>query len=276
MLNKTLWFSLILGLTSAALAHVAAQPEARTMTVEAESPHATQTCQVTYSSGTFYTSTQFCVTVNGNIPQFKVRGGQLFPPAGNAADLEGYGFCDVTGGFSYMDYAAYDNDTWNPSTLKQIGNTVTVTRTTADGNWQLTQTIVNQPASAASVGGVKITMKLKNLSSTARAVNLVRFATPDVGGLKNLYNTSQYSASGLFEYGIGLTLTVNSFLPSFGQEAYVQNIQSGPDPCNPLEFWEMTLPYNGFGSIAVLWDQAGTAKVAPKGTVTVVSTYRGF
>jgi hypothetical protein len=161
MLNKTLWFSLILGLTSAALAQVPAQPEPRTMTVEAESSHATQTCQVTYSSGTYYTATQFCVTVNGNIPLFNVRGDQLFPPAGNAADLEGYGFCDVTGGLRYMDYAAYDNDTWNPSTLKQVGNTVTVTRTTADGNWQLTQTILNQPATAANVGGAKITMKLK-------------------------------------------------------------------------------------------------------------------
>jgi hypothetical protein len=201
---------------------------------------------------------------------------QLFPPAGNAADLEGYGFCDVTGGLRYMDYAAYDNDTWNPSTLKQNGNTVTVSRTTADGNWQLTQTILNQPATAANVGGAKITMRLKNLSSTARAVNMVRFATPDDGQIKNIYNTSQYSASGVFEYGIGLSLTVNSFLPNFLQEAYVQNIQSGPDPCNPLEEWEMTLPYNGFGSIAVLWSQGNMTKVAPKATVTVVSTYRGF
>ena len=119
-------------------------------------------------------------------------------------------------------------------------------------------------------------MKLKNLSTTARAVTLVRFATPDVGQIKNIYNTSQYSASGTFEYGEGLSLTVNSFLTNFAQEAYVQNIQSGPDPCNPLEFWEMTLPYNGFGSIAVKWDQGNTTKVAPKGTVTVVSTYRGF
>jgi hypothetical protein len=276
MLNKIVWFSFILSLASVALAQEGIQPEPKTMKVEADSSHATQTCQVTYSSGTFYTGTQFCVTVNGNIPQFSVRGDQLFPPAGNAADLEGYGFCDVTGGLRYMDYAAYDNDTWNPSTLKQSGNTVTVTRTTADGNWQLTQTIVNQPANAANVGGVKITMKLKNLSSTARAVNLVRFATPDVGQIKNIYNTTQYSAIGMFEYGVGLSLTVNSFPANFGAEAYVQNIQSGPDPCNPLEFWDMTLPYSGFGSIAVLWNQANMTKVAPKGTVTVISTYRGF
>lgn len=276
MLNKIMCFSFILSLASVALAQERVQPNATAKRVEAVSPQATQTCEVTYSSGTFYTATQFCVTVNGNIPQFAVRGNQLFPAAGNAADLEGYGFCDVTGGLRYMDYAAYDNDSWNPSTLKQSGNTVTVTRTTADRNWQLTQTIVNQPANAANVGSVKITMKLKNLSSTARAVNMVRFATPDVGGLKNIYNTSQYSASGLFEYGVGLTLTVNSFLANFGQEAYVQNIQSGPDPCAPLEFWEMTLPYNGYGSIAVLWNQANMTKVAPKGTVTVVSTYRGF
>lgn len=276
MLNNTMWLSLILSLTSAALAQGRVQPSPAVKRVEAVAPQASQNCQVTYSSGTSYTATQFCVTVNGNISQFSVRGTPLFPPPGNAADLEGYGFCDVTGGLRYLDYAAYDNDSWSTSTLKQSGNTVTVTRETADGNWQLTQTIVNIPANAGAVGSVKITMKLKNLSSTARAVNLVRFATPDVGGLKNIYNTSQYSASGLFEYGVGLTLSVNSFLANFGQEAYVQNIQSGPDPCAPLGFWEMTLPYYGYGSIAVLWSQGNMTKVAPKGTVTVISTYQGF
>lgn len=234
MLNKTLWFSLILSLASVALAQERVQSNPTTKRVEADSSHATQDCQVTYSSGTFnHTATQFCVTVNGNIPQFVVRRNQVFAPAGSAADLEGYGFCDVTAGQRYMDYAAYDNDSWNASTLQQNGNTVTVTRTTADGNWQLTQTIVNLPATASAVGSAKVTMKLKNLSSVGRFANLVRYASPNIAFVNNVYNASEYSAIGEFEYGVGLMITVNNFPSGFSEEAYVQNIQSGPDPAPP-------------------------------------------
>jgi hypothetical protein len=276
MLIKAMWFGLILSLTFVAVAQEPVQPSPTTMTVEADSSHATQTCQVTYSSGTTPTATKFCVTVNGNIPQFSVRGIQLFFPAGNAGDLEGYGFCDVTAGVRYMDYAAYDNDTWNASTLQQSGNTVTVTRTTADGNWQLTQTIVNIPATASAVGSAKVTMRLKNLSSVARSANLVRYAAEDVGYVKNDYNTSRYSAIGQFPYAVGLMLTVNSFPAGYGEEAYIQNIQSGPDPCAYLTFLEQTLPYVGLGSIVAEWNAESAKKIAPNGTVTVTSTYRGF
>ena len=95
-LNKTMWFILILSLASVALAQEQVQLNLATKRVEAPSPEATQTCQVTYSTGTFNTGTQFCVTVNGNIPMFTVRGYELFAPAGNPADSEGYGICDVT------------------------------------------------------------------------------------------------------------------------------------------------------------------------------------
>jgi hypothetical protein len=276
MLHKIMWFSLILSLTSVALAQEPVRPSSPTMTVQADSTHATQTCQVNYSSGTVFTSTQLCVTVNGNIPLFTVRGQKLFPPAGDAADLEGYGFCDVTAGVRYMDYAAYDNDAWNASTLQQNGNTVTVTRTTADGNWQLTQTIVNVPATASAVGSAKVTMKLKNLTSVARSVNLLRYAAENVDGGKNDFNATEFTASGQFPYGAGLMISVNSFPAGFGQEAYVQNVQSGPDPCAPLTFEEPTMPFVGFGSIVAEWETSPAKKIARGGTATVVSTYRGF
>jgi hypothetical protein len=277
MLNKTIWFSLILSFTSVALAQEPVQPKPRIMKVEAVSAQATQTCQVTYSSGTFYTATQFCVTVNGNIPQFSVRRTQLFPPAGNAGDLEGYGFCDVTAGKSYYDYAAYDSyGVWNASTLKQNGNTITVTRTTADGNWQLAQTIVNLAATANTVGSARITMKLKNLSNVGRAATLARYAAEDIGGLKNIYNATQFSASGQFEYGEGLMITVNNFPLGFGEDAYVQYIQSGPDPCSSLTFQEPTLPFSGLGSIVAEWNTAPGKKIGPGATATVISTYSPF
>ena len=274
MFNKTISFSLILSLASVAFAQEKVRPV--TKTVEAVSPQATQNCEVTYSSGTSATATEFCVTVNGNIPMFSLRGNNLFAPAGNAGDLEGYGFCDVTAGQLYLDYAAYDNNLWNASTLKQSGNTVTVTRTTKDGNWQLTQTIVNVPATATSFGSAKITMKLKNLTGVARAVALIRYAAEAVPGGNSDYNATEYSASGQFEYLVGLMITITSFPSGFGEGTYVQNIQSGPDPCNPYTNADNTLPYLGLGSIVAEWDTGTTPKVAPNGVATVTSTYKPF
>jgi hypothetical protein len=276
MLNKIMWFSLILSLTSLSLAQEQVQPTLATKEVEAPSPQATQTCQVTYDSGTFNTGTQFCVTVNGNIPMFTVRGYELFAAAGNPADSEGYGICDVTANKSYYDYAASDSGGWNAATLKQSGNTVTVTRTTADGNWQLTQTIVNVPATTSVVGSAKVTMKLKNLSSVGRFANLVRFAAEAVPGGDNTYSATQYSASGQWQYGAGLIITVNSFPSGFGQQALVQNVQSGPDPCSPLTHGDSSLPYVGLGSIVAEWQTGNTKKIAPGAVASVTSIYRGF
>jgi hypothetical protein len=260
MLNKTPWFSLILGLTSVALAQDRVQPNLATKRVKAVSPQGTQSCQVTYSSGTFNTGTQFCITVNGNIPIFTVRGFELFAPAGK----------------HYYDYAASDSCGWNASILKQSGNTVTVTRTTADGNRQLTQTIVNAPATAGAVGSAKVTMKLQNLSGVGRFASLLRFADEDVPGGNNSYNATQYSASGQFKFGAGLMITVNKFPSGFGQEAFVQNTQSGPDPCSPLASADSSLPYKGLSSIIALWQTGNTKKIAPGAVATVTSIYRGF
>jgi hypothetical protein len=270
MLNKTIWFNLILSFTSVALGQERVPPDQTKMSMEAPSPQATQTCQVTYSSGTSNTATQFCVTVNGNIPLFTVRGTQLFPPTGNAADLEGYGLCDVTAGQRYYDYAAYDNGLWNASTFKQNGNTVTVTRTTKDGNWQLTQTIVNLPATASAAGSAKVTMKLKNLSGVGRPANLLRYAAEDVGSVNNSYNSTSTSASGQFAYLAGLMITVNSFPSGYDEGTYVQNIQSGPDPCSPFTNADFSLPYEGLGSIVALWN---TTKIAAGKVVTLTSVY---
>jgi hypothetical protein len=245
--------------------------------MEAVSPQATQTCQVTYFSGTANTLTEFCVTVNGNIPLFTLMGNTpLFPRTGDPADLEGYGFCDVTAGQRYYDYAGYDNGLWNASTLKQNGNTVTVTRTTTDGNWQLTQTIVNVPATASAFGSAKVTMKLKNRSHVGRFVNLLRYAAENVGNLYNSYNATIWSASGELGYTAGLMTTINNFPSGFDPQAYVQYIQSGPDPCSPLNQKYALPPYQGFGSMVALWQTATTKQIAPGAVATVTSTYRAF
>jgi hypothetical protein len=274
MLNKTIWFGLILSIASAALAQEEVDPDPATETVEAVSAQATQTCEVTYSSGINNTATRFCVTVNGNIPQFSVRGNRLFAEEGDAGDLEGYGVCDATAGQRYYDYAAYDNGLWNASRLQHKGDTVTVTRTTKDGNWELTQSIVNVPATASASGSAKVTMKLKNLSNVGRAATLLRYAAVN-GYYTNSYNATSVSASGQFAASAGLMITLSSFPRGFDYGAYVQNIQSGPDPCNPFTNGDAALPFEGLGSIVALW-QNNTIKTAPGAELTVSSTYTPF
>ena len=275
MLNKTIWFSLILSIASAALAQEEVDPNPATEIVEAVSAQPTQACQVTYSSGTVNTATRFCVTVNGNIPQFSVSGNQLFAEEGDAGDLEGYGVCDATSGQRYYDYAAYDNGLWNASTLKHKGDTVTVTRTTKDGNWELTQSIVNVPATASAVGSAKVTMKLKNLSKVGRAASLLRYAAENGHSSTNSYNATRRSASGQLEGLAGLMITLSSFPHGFDDGAYVQNIQSGPDPCNPFPNADFALPFEGLGSIVALW-QNNAIETAPGAELTVSSTYTPF
>jgi hypothetical protein len=117
--------------------------------------------------------TLFCVTVNGNIPQFSVAGGEMIA-VGN--DMEGYGVCDVSANVGYYDYALFDSGNWGSSTLTHSGNVVTVTRSTSDDIWQLTQKITNVTANATGPGSAKVSMALKNLSSISRAAYILRFA----------------------------------------------------------------------------------------------------
>jgi hypothetical protein len=54
------------------------------MREEPRSPQASQACQVTYSSGTLYMATQFCVTVNANIPLFAPKGYTVVSTSGES------------------------------------------------------------------------------------------------------------------------------------------------------------------------------------------------
>jgi hypothetical protein len=75
---------------------------------------------------------------------------------------------------AYDDYASTDNGNWGPTTVTSPNATTQVlVRTTADGIWQLKQTVGQIKAGAASAGSVKITMALKNLSTIGRNVTLL-------------------------------------------------------------------------------------------------------
>jgi hypothetical protein len=70
-------------------------------------------------------------------------------------------------------------------------------------------------------------------------------------------------------------ITVNSFPHDFDSLDFVQNIQSGPDPCNPFTDAVFTPPYEGLGSIVAVW-QGTTTKTAPGAVLTVTGNYRPF
>jgi hypothetical protein len=260
---------LYLLLISSLLVQAQAQAPKR-MTVEASSTAATTTCQATYSSGTFHWATEFCVTVNGNIPLFYLDNQPLFNTT-PSLDLEGYGICDVTASKSYYDWAAVDSGGWNASKFVQSGNTITVTRTTSDGNWQLTQTIVNVPATATATGSANVTMKLKNLTTTNRSVNLMRFANVDAANLPstNDFNASEITSLGQFPFGVGLMLTNHT---GNNGSAFVLNVGAGPDPCAPYATYQPTLPFVGDGSLILLW----TKTINHGATFTASSSYRGY
>ncbi|MBZ5686043.1 MAG: hypothetical protein LAP86_13505 [Acidobacteriia bacterium] len=153
---RLIFAAALLAVSTAALAQ---QPQS------AADPAST-TCSFSYSSGPLTTFTRYCLSANGNIVQFDSPSG--FEYISNGGPLEGYGICDVNPNVAYYDYASTDSGNWGPTTVTSPNATTQVfVRTTADGIWQLKQTIVQIKASAASTGSVKITMALKNAAPSA-------------------------------------------------------------------------------------------------------------
>ncbi len=268
MLKKVM-FAVVLTLSSLALAQKQTQRQSFT---EASSPDATKTCDVTFASGTGFSGTKFCVTVNGNIAQFSVAGLEMIA---NGYTLEGYGLCDATANVAYYDWADFDSGNWASPSFTHNGNVVTVTRLTSDNNWKLTQTITNVPATATGPGSAKVSMALKNLSGVSREAYLLRFA--DVNAEGDL-SGNDFDYTGQTAYalepgddnsGRGLSSTNNTFKPDYDQTAFAQNTDNPPSPCNAFAN-TAPHPFHGDGSIVQFWG----FRANPNATETVVSTYK--
>jgi len=233
------------------------------------SGNATTTCNVTFSSGSGHNTTQFCVTVNGNITQFS-RDGQEMINFGSPVG-EGYGICDQTGGTRYYDYAYEDSGNWLSPTFTHSGNVVSVTRTTSDGLFKLKQTITNVPATTSSAAAAKMKLAITNLSNTARFVILIRYANVNAAGsIPNDFEWTPDSVFGLRPSGFGgLSLTSSSVSVPF-HSGLVNKVPDGPDPCQQIfsvNFFE------GDGSIEFFYHMLPLAAHATK---TVVMTYKPF
>lgn len=240
-------------------------------------PHVpdTSTCSFNYGSGSGETSTTYCLSDNGNIVQFASPAGYEMIDVGLI--YEGYGVCDLNDPNSifddvaYFDYARTNSGNWG-ATVVSAPNATTrkFVRTTADGIWQLTQTIKQIKANAASAGSVKITMALKNLSGAARPARVIRMADVEAGDYAhNHFIADHNSASGVEFGGYGLMLIANT-LSAINHSGFAQTTYTGPDPCN----YGVNLanaPFVGDGSILHLYY---FPIVNPGATRTVIMTYK--
>jgi hypothetical protein len=269
LFRKNVWLVTVLAFSSVSVAQQ--RKTQQDAMIEAGShSEATATCDVTFSSGTGTNATKFCVTVNGNIAQFSVAGGEMIDVGGVG---EGYGICDLTDSSEYYDYAYLDSGNFAGPTFTHSGNVVTVTRETNDSRWQLKQTITNVPATAVGPGSVKVSMALKNLTSQSRAAYLLRYADVDADGDEtgNDFDFTAQTAFGLEpNLNRGLSSTNNTFNEDFGQDTFAQKANAGPHPCNPFVYYAPQ-PFHGDGAIVQFWSLPAGGH---NSTHTVVSTYK--
>jgi len=232
-------------------------------------PLSTIACQSTFTSGNALSYMKFCATQNGNLAKFES------PSTFNQLHQggEGYGVCDTTNGnVGYYDWGVYgDSGNWQGATITQPNgpNTfpLTVTRTTADGNWTLKQVFSRNTATPA----VKIAMTLTNKSAATRQVNLSRFADVDADGQSvNWFDTTGTSAFGRNVFGLMMrNLTIDGMILG----GYL--VPSGTtNPCNLTLI--NGLPYRGDAATLLGWTFYGGNSIAPGKSKTVVLEYRAF
>jgi hypothetical protein len=231
----------------------------------------TATCAYSFTSGIHKTELDYCVTVNGNVSELITQGVHE-----QIIGFEGYAMCNESPVASYWDYAAGgDSGNWNPATLlKQTATSVKIARTTADGNWTLTQTFTQDPRTPA----IKIVMALKNNTGTPRVVYLVRYANLDIDGTSNNFGATAKSAFGWnasipfgANNGFGTQLQ-NVGIPQFGYlQGFARTIPQGPNPCNFAGDSSGFPQTNIDGSIVLAYvDTIGAIK-----TKTATMVYRG-
>jgi len=199
--------------------------------VAVQSPQATDVCSFNFSSGADNTFVSYCVTVNGNVLQ-------VVTPAGHQQIFgrEGYGICDINANKEYFDYAdTGDSPNWNsPVVLSTSATKVKIARTTSDGIWTLTQTIMK----VATTSSIKVTMTLKNNTAVSREVQLSRFADIDENGFT--HNTIDATLNSAMIYNsvgrgdpFGLALQ-NIGTSPFTYLGFVRNTAAPLAPCTPF------------------------------------------
>jgi hypothetical protein len=245
----------------------AADLEAQRQFIGVLSPDATSTCSFNFTSGTGLTFLKFCVTKNGNITQFQSPSGIEYINVGTVG--EGYSFCDFDSRISYFDFAGYgDSGNWGPAVTTSTPTSVKVVRTTSDQIYTLTQTIIQNKA----LGAVKVQMALKNNTTTARHVGLLRYADVDAQGQAlNDFDYTDNTALAYNSEGHGLEQQEVSATGAAYNGAFSQLIAGGPDACQP--FMHVVAPLTDTdGSIFIQYDLMLGAKKSQSG----ILNYKAF
>jgi hypothetical protein len=239
--------------------------------------HATTTCSYDFTTGSGNTYLSYCVTANGNILEIVTPFGQSML----GANGEGYGICDQNAPANYTDYAVSDTGNWGTAAvLSHSLTSVKIARTTADGNWTLTQTITKVPAPAS----IKVVMALKNNQGVSDVAYLVRFADAEppvspvpvwVGGLNSALARTLQS-----DPNYGLQLSNAGVLQFSYWQGFAQQVNTGPNACafalnegggqGGANFWQHGSSFPG--SIEMVY--VGTVPAGQTKTATL--TYRGL
>jgi len=235
-------------------------------------PHAQSGEQLltnTQCQSTFYVASpyvmEWCTSLNGNISHIQTPAGweQIYFGA------EGYGICDLSTHQAYYDWGQYgDSGNWGAATVTQPKGPstfpLTITRTTSDGIFTLTQKF-NQSTTPA----VKVTMTLKNnAGGLGREVYLVRFADIDADTfVSNLFGYTEYSAWGTLD-GAGGHGIIARAAPSKNW-SFAGVVHGFQNPCSPTF---VSAPYYGDGASYLTW----VPQLQPGSSQTVNMEYRQF
>ncbi len=149
---------------------------------------------------------------------------------------------------------------------------VKVTRTTADGNWRLVQTITVIPGSKFFYGKARIITSITNLSTGNRFLALDRYANIDAGS--STFNDFDKTEASVWEQvfggnGPGLSSTAAFVTTPFDFSiSFLNTVPDAPIPCQIHNNF-MSGFFEGDGGI----DQEFNLEIGPGKTKTVGLTY---
>ncbi|MGB9234572.1 MAG: hypothetical protein WCC04_09175 [Terriglobales bacterium] len=238
-------------------------------------------CMFTYTSAPADPSMTFCVSPNGNLTQLQIPVGPLdmvsedyIGSTGLREGAEGYGVCQESPVASYFDYLnnwGEDTTTWEAATVvSQTATSIKIERTTADGNWTLTQTFTAEVKTPA----VQVAMALHNNTKVAHVAYLVRVV--ETNYYYNYYSTSTQSnafswvpSSPVDNFGYGFLMS-NVGTPQFGfMNSYVWAAEFLSNPCNFAGNAASTVVTQGSGIMSIAYVDT----IGPKNTKSVTIRY---
>lgn len=229
----------------------------------------TTSCYATFNTAL----PNFCVTENGNIENF------YYPAGYSQIYTDGYGVCDYTSGspVSYLDIAVTATGNWQASAVKEPGgaNTfpLTITRTSSDGIWTITQVFSRSTADAY----VKVEITLKNNTAVARTLLLTRYVDIDADGnpATNYFDGDinsgwGYQSAAASYPNHGLTIRANQSVHNF----FGYNVPLGSyDPCN-FSANSVGTPTYGDEAVLYIFTPNGNSVIPAEKSITVTLEYR--